>query len=254
MSAVRTLDGRVTIVTGAGRGLGREFSIALAREGASVAAVDIDGSTAEETAHAISAARGQSLAIRADVTDLASMQAMATAVVDRFDHIDALVNNAGLYDGLARRPFYEIDPEEWDRVMTVNVKGTWLATRAVFPQMRAQGSGKVVNIASATFFSGSPHWAHYVSSKGAVIGLTRVLAREMGEYGICVNAVAPGFTLTEASLSLMPDATSYGVSRGALARAELPADVTGTVGFLVGPGSDFITGQCLVVDGGRQFH
>ena len=138
--------------------------------------------------------------------------------------------------------------------MRVNVKGTWLATRAAFPYLRASGSGKVVNVASATFFSGSPLWAHYVSSKGAVIGLTRVLARELGEYGICVNAIAPGFTLTESALSVMPDAATYGVDRGALKRAELPADVAGTVAFLVGPDSDFVTGQCLIVDGGRQLH
>ncbi|MHB8246913.1 MAG: SDR family NAD(P)-dependent oxidoreductase [Acidimicrobiales bacterium] len=248
----KVLGSRVVIVTGAGRGLGRELSGALAREGAAVAVADIDFRAAEETAAAITATGGDAMAVEVDVASLASTEAMVDKVVRQLGRLDALVNNAGLYGGLSRRPFDEIDPDEWDHVMAVNAKGTWLATRASFPHLRKRPGAKVVNIASATFFSGSPLWAHYVASKGAVIGLTRVLAREMGQHGICVNAIAPGFTLTEASRSLVPDAASYGVSRGALARAELPEDVAGAVVFLVGPGSDFITGQCLVVDGGRQ--
>ncbi len=248
------LRGKVAIVTGAGRGLGREFALALAREGAAVAAADIDAVAAKDTAAAVAAAGGTAIGLHVDVADLGSTEAMAAEAAGALGGIDALVNNAGVYAGLERRPFYELDPDEWDRVMRVNVKGTWLATRAVFPHLRTRGAGKVVNVASSTVFSGSPLWAHYVTSKGAVIALTRVLARELGDYGICVNTVAPGFTLTEAALSAMPDAATYGVDRGALKRAELPADVTGAVTFLVGPDSDFITGQCLVVDGGRQFH
>jgi NAD(P)-dependent dehydrogenase (short-subunit alcohol dehydrogenase family) len=165
--------------------------------------------------------------------------------------IDAVVNNAGLYASLNRAPFEELDPEEFDLVLRVNVKGPWLVTRACSPHLGAGSS--VVNIASATVFSGSPSWLHYVASKGAVIAMTRVLAKELGARDITVNTVAPGFTLTDASRSVMADAATYGVDRGSIKRAGVPDDVVGAVAFLAGPDSRFITGQTVVVDGGRQF-
>jgi NAD(P)-dependent dehydrogenase (short-subunit alcohol dehydrogenase family) len=179
---------------------------------------------------------------------------MAAQVVERWGRVDILVNNAGLYATLSRRPFYELPLEEWERVMAVNLKGPWLCARAVYPAMKQQGYGKIINIASATFFSGSPLWSHYVASKGGLIGLTRAMAREVGDDGICVNAIAPGFTLTEASRSVMPEAESYGVTRGAIKRAEQPKDVAGLVVFLASEASNFITGQTMVVDGGRQLY
>jgi NAD(P)-dependent dehydrogenase (short-subunit alcohol dehydrogenase family) len=249
----RVLSERVAIVTGGGAGLGRAFSLALARAGARVAVADRDAAGAAATVEQLSAAGGEGTVLEVDVTDEASTEAMAKAVADRWGRIDVLVNNAGIYGTIVRKPFFEITTAEWDLVMAVNLKGPWLCARAVFPYMRQHG-GRIVNIASATFYSGSPLWAHYVSSKGGVIGLTRALAREVGDHGITVNAIAPGLTLTDASLKLIEDAASYGVSRGAIKRAQQTDDVIGALLFFVSPASDFVTGQTLVVDGGRQFH
>jgi NAD(P)-dependent dehydrogenase (short-subunit alcohol dehydrogenase family) len=244
----------VAIVTGAARGLGRAFCLGLAKEGAVVSAADLDLAGAQETAEQIVAGGGQAIAVSVDVSDEAATQRMAAQTAERWGRIDILINNAAIYAGLERKMFDAISPAEWDRVMAVNLKGPWLCARAVFPWMKAQKSGKIINVASAVFFSGSALWAHYVASKGGVIGLTRALAKEVGDYGITINAIAPGFTLTEASQSLIPNAERYGVDRGALKRAEQPEDVVGLAVFLASPASDFITGQTIVVDGGRQLH
>jgi len=167
--------------------------------------------------------------------------------------VDVLINNAALYAGLQRAPFEEIDEAIWDRVMAVNIKGVWQMTRAVSPLMRAQKGGSIVNIASATVLSGSPLWMHYVASKGAVIAMTRTMAREMGRDGIRVNVIAPGFTLTEASLGLIEDARSYGVDRAALKRNAEVEDITGGALYLASSLSGFVTGHTLVIDGGKQF-
>ena len=242
---------RNVVVTGGGGGLGRAFATAFAESGAYVVAADIDIAGARQTAKLITESGGCALAAQVDVTDPVSVESLARTVAG-LGQVDVLVNNAAIYAGLSRRPFEEIDPAEWDRVMAVNVKGTWLCTAAIVPHMRQPG-GKIVNIASATVMSGSPLWMHYVASKGAVIAMTRVLAREVGERGITANAVAPGFTLTEASLGMFEDAASYGIGRGALKRASEPRDIVGAVLFLASAGSEYITGQTLVVDGGKQF-
>jgi 3-oxoacyl-[acyl-carrier protein] reductase len=179
--------------------------------------------------------------------------AMAEATVKSFGKVDILINNAAIYDGLKRKPFYEIDLDEWDLVMRVNVKGAFLCTRAVFPYMRDQGYGKIVNIASEVFFTGSHGFAHYVASKGGIIGLTRALAIELGPHGIRINCVAPGFTDTEASRGIA-DVTRYDTSKTPLGRVVKPEDLTGTSVFLSSPESDFITGQTFLVDGGRVMH
>lgn len=254
MTPPASLHSRIVIITGAARGLGRAFALAFAKAGALVTAADLDLAGAHETADLITAEGGQAIALAVDVSDENSTQRMAAQTAERWARIDVLVNNAAIYGGLERKMFDAISPAEWDRVMAVNVKGPWLCARAVFPYMKAQKSGKIINVSSATFFSGSAQWAHYVTSKGGVIGLTRALAKELGDYGINVNAIAPGFTLTEASQALIPNAERYGVDRGAIKRAEQPDDLVGVAVFLASPASDFITGQTIVVDGGRQLH
>jgi NAD(P)-dependent dehydrogenase (short-subunit alcohol dehydrogenase family) len=187
------------------------------------------------------------------VTDLASAERLARVAHEGFGGADVLVNNAAVYAGLQRSSFESISEAEWDRVMSVNVKGTWIMTRAIAPLLRASGGGAIVNVSSATVMSGSPMWLHYVSSKGAIIAMTRALARELGDDNVTVNAIAPGLTLTGASLGLLDNAAEYGVTRGALKRAAVSGDIVGAVLFLASPHATFVTGQTLVVDGGRQF-
>lgn len=244
------LAGKRVVVTGAAGGLGRAFAEAFAREGAKVIVADINLTGAEETASAIGAV---AVAAQVDVTSQHSTLALAARAAETLGGIDVLVNNAAIYAGLERKGFEQIDEAVWDRVMAVNVKGPWQMTRAVAPHLRAAGGGAVINVSSATVMSGSPEWLHYVSSKGAVIAMTRALARELGDHCVTVNALAPGFTLTEASLGLMENAASYGITRGAIKRAAGSDDMVGAALFLASPLASFITGQTLIIDGGRQF-
>jgi NAD(P)-dependent dehydrogenase (short-subunit alcohol dehydrogenase family) len=185
-----------------------------------------------------------------DVSDPEQARGLAAAAGDLLGGLDALVNNAAVVEGLTRRPFDEIDDRDWDRVLEVNVKGTWLCAKATVPLMRAAGGGSIVNMASEVAFSGSPGLAHYVTSKAAVIGLTHVLARELGPSQIRVNALAPGFIPTEGSQT-MTAAAEYDVGPTPLGRLGTPADLLGAVAFLVSDESAFITGQTVLVDGGR---
>lgn len=251
MSAQEFQD-KVVIVTGAAGGLGRAFAEGFAGAGARLVVADIDEAGVRETASLLTASGADAHPVQVDVTDKASTDALAQAAINAFGRIDVLINNAAIYATLTRTPFQDIDPTEWDRVMAVNVKGTWLCSSSVLDQMTQPG-GRIVNIASATVFSGSPLWMHYVASKSAVIGMSRVMAREVGTRGITVNVIAPGFTLTEASLSLIEDAEQYGVDRGAIKRASQPEDIVGTAMFLAGESAGYMTGQTLVVDGGKQF-
>ena len=246
-------DNRVVIVTGAAGGLGEAFAKRFAYLGCKIAVCDINYEKVVQLAdELVSNYAVESIAIKADVTDESSTKSMANKVFAKWGKLDVLVNNAAIYNGIVRKPFYDMEESEWDRVMSVNLKGTWLASKAVFPFMKTKG-GAIVNVSSATFMSGSPNWAHYVASKGGVIGLTRSMAREVGDFNIKVNAVAPGFTLTEASYALMENAASYGVNRGAIKRSSEANDIVGAVVFLASEDASFITGQTLVVDGGRQF-
>jgi NAD(P)-dependent dehydrogenase (short-subunit alcohol dehydrogenase family) len=247
------LKGKRVVVTGAAGGLGRAFALAFAGEGAHVLAADINETGVQETVALIKAAGGVAHSDKVDVTSRLSTETLAATAAKAMGGIDVLVNNAAIYAGLERKGFEEIDEAVWDRVMAVNVKGPWAMTRAVAPHMRNSGQGAIINVSSATVMSGSPQWLHYVSSKGAVIAMTRALARELGDDRITVNALAPGFTLTEASLGLIENAADYGVTRGAIKRAAGSDDMVGAALFLASSLATFITGQTIIVDGGRQF-
>lgn len=252
MSELGLKEKRV-LVTGAAGGLGRAFAEGFAEAGGRVIAADINEEGAQETARAISKTGGQAHGAKVDVTNAQSCAKLAEFAQDTLGGLDVLVNNAAIYAGLERKKFTEIDEDVWDKVMAVNVKGVWQMTRAVTPLMNAAGAGAIVNVASATVFSGSPQWMHYVASKGAVIAMTRSLARELGDDNIRVNVIAPGFTLTEASLDLIDDAENYGVTRGALKRSADAKDMVGSAIYLASDLASFVTGQTLIVDGGRQF-
>lgn len=246
------MSARTVVITGAAGGLGREFALGFARRGDRVLIADIDEQGAAETAQLVCDEGATAEWAVVDVTDVDSTDRMAEQAAQLGDgRIDVLISNAAIYGAITRSPMEQIDPGEWDRVMAVNLKGPWMCARACSTYLGEDSS--VINLSSATVYSGSEQWAHYVASKSGVIGLTRVMAKELGRRGIRVNAIAPGFTLTEASRSLMDDAESYGVDRGSLRRASQSQDIVGAALFLAGPDSGFVTGQTLVVDGGRQF-
>jgi NAD(P)-dependent dehydrogenase (short-subunit alcohol dehydrogenase family) len=247
------LTGKRVVVTGAAGGLGRAFAEGFAKAGAKVLVADINAGGAMETAAGITESGARAHSCGVDVTNAASCQTLADQARATLGGVDILVNNAAIYAGLERKPFEEISEAVWDQVMAVNVKGVWQMSRAMTPLMREAGSGAIVNVASATVFSGSPQWMHYVASKGAVIAMTRSMARELGDDSIRVNVLAPGFTLTEASMGLIEDAENYGVNRGALKRSASAEDMVGGALYLASDLSGFMSGQTMVLDGGRQF-
>jgi len=251
------LDDKVIIVTGGGQGIGRAYCQGLAGEGAKVVVADIDGRAADQVAQALGESGQDALAVVADVTQQDATQRMAQEVKERFGRIDGLINNAAMYQraNMSRGPFEEISVEEWDRLMSVNLKGLFLCARAVVPHMKEQGAGKIINISSGTVFFGSPQILHYVTSKAGVIGFTRALARELGEFNINVNAIAPGLTMSMDDMPAdMMARNEQRLTARSLRRNEMPEDLVGTAIFLCSQDSDFMTGQTLVVDGGAQMH
>jgi len=250
------LKDRVTIVTGGGLGIGKVYCRALAAEGARVVIADIASDAAEDVAEAIRSEGGEAVGVTVDVTNPESAEAMAAEGVEAFGGIDVLVNNAAMYSAiLPKKHFTEIPIDEWDRLMAVNTKGVFLCVKAVLPAMREKGSGKIINVASATAFSGAPGFLHYVASKAAVVGMTRALARELGADNVTVNAVAPGLTDSDTSKGLVSDEDmQQQAGARALKRVETPEDIVGTVLFLASSDSDFLSGQTIVVDGGGILH
>lgn len=242
------LSGKRVLVTGAAGGLGRAFAHAFSDAGARVVAADLDHAGAAQTMHGRA---GGSAPL--DVRDMDSCTACVAQAVAQLGGLDVLVNNAAFYAGIPREPFDQISAETWDKVMEVNVKGTWQMCKAATPALRAAGGGAIVQIGSATVYSGSPHWMHYVASKGAVLAMSRVMAKELGPDGIRVNTLAPGVTMTDASFDHFEDARSYGAARAALGRNAEPRDIVGTALFLASDAAAFMTGQTLVVDGGKHF-
>ncbi len=247
-------DGKTAIVTGAGRGLGAAYARALAIEGAAVTVADIINTKA--TVAAITGAGGRAIGVSCDVTDTGQIAAMVEATIAAFGGIDILVNNAARVVDFDHGSFLDIDEAEWDSVMRVNTRGAFSCVKAVAPMMRKAGSGKIVNISSGTAFKGTPMMLHYVSSKGAVVAFTRALVRELGDDGICVNAIAPGLTLSEAIVASdqFGDNKDASLATRAIKRDELPEDLIGAMLFLCSSDSDFVTGQTLVVDGGSAMH
>jgi len=250
------LEDKVIIVTGGGVGIGRAYSLALAKEGAKVVVADIQNKEAEKVAAEIKRLDGEALAVPVDVTSSEKTKEMARAALQRYDRIDVLVNNAALYSAIKKKPFSEISEEEWDRVMAVNVKGLFLCVQAVYPAMKKQGKGKIINISSGTALSGTPFFLHYVTSKGGVIGFTRALARELGPDNISVNAITPGLTISGPQQEgvLTPEQLADRRRRRSFQRDQYPQDLVGTVIFLSSDDSDFVTGQTINVDGGANMY
>jgi 3-oxoacyl-[acyl-carrier protein] reductase len=248
------LAGRVAIVTGGGQGLGRAYALALASEGARVVIAERNEARGAAVADEIGAAGGEAIAVATDVADEASTHAMAGAALARWGQIDVLVNNAAIFSTITMRPFDQIPVREWDDLMAVNVRGVWLCCKAVAPAMRQQRRGKIINIASVVFDLGRANYLHYVASKGAVIGMTRGLASELGDDGINVNAISPSSTQTEIPRETVTREGAVAFAQQqTLKRVQAPADLVGTVIFLASSDSDFITGQTINVDGGLRF-
>ncbi len=249
---MQRLTDKVAIITGAAQGIGAEFARGLAAEGAKIVIADVsDGS---ETANAIVRANGSAIYVKTDVSSPNEVQAMADKALDAFGAIDILVNNAAIFAKLAARKFLEIPTDEFDRVMAVNVRGPFECAKVVAPIMMKKGGGKIVNIASSTVFKGVPDLLHYVSSKGAVVAMTRCMARELGEHNITVNAIAPGLTMSEGVLGQAAYTQNYiesNMNARALKRRQVPADLVGAMVFLCSSDSDFMTGQTMGVDGGN---
>jgi 3-oxoacyl-[acyl-carrier protein] reductase len=245
---------RVVMITGAGQGIGRTYAREFARAGAKVGIAELDARNAEAVAAEITAEGGRAIAVQTDVGSQDSVRAATTKIAAALGPIEVLINNAAIFTPLGRRPFDEIPVEEWERVMRVNVTGSWLCASAVAPAMRKAGWGRIINISSSTVPLGLPMFMHYVTSKAAVIGLTRTMATELGPHGITVNCVLPGLTETEVANPGRTDAIRKRmIELQPVKRLGVPEDLVGMMLFLASPASEFITGQSLIVDGGSAF-
>lgn len=246
------IDREVVIVTGAAGGIGRAYAAGLVREEYAVVVADIVDTA--EIVRELEQLGGIVLPVHVDIRSHQDTEAMAKAVLERFGRIDALVNNAAYFTRIHKRPFEEIPIGEWDEVFAVNVRGSWLCARAVAPAMKAQHHGKIVNTSSMTVPSGIPYFLHYVASKAAIVGMTRALARELGEWNITVNTLSPDYIPHDAEYAgRQPEMAGVIAAQRCLKRDQVPEDLIGTLLYLIGHGSDFVTGQNLLVNGGRLF-
>ncbi|CAM9918518.1 unnamed protein product [Phaeothamnion confervicola] len=248
------LKDRIALVTGAGNGIGKAIATALGREGARIIVADLDN--AEGAAAELAAAGIEAHGVRADITSEADVARMAELACG-LGGLDILVNNAAIFSTLVPKPLEQISAAEWRRVMDVNTLGVFLVTKGMLPLLRKSPAARVVNLCSGVAFKGNPLYLHYVASKGAILSMTRALARELGPDKVLVNAIAPGFTLSENvenNPALMEKVRGLSIAGRAIARDMYPDDLVGAAVFFAGPDSAFITGQTLVIDGGSYFH
>jgi 3-oxoacyl-[acyl-carrier protein] reductase len=251
------LQSKVVVVTGAAHGIGKAYARRFAEEGAEVVIADIDSQGGKTVAQALTDSGFAAWARATDVRNYFDVEALMRETADKFGRVDVLLNNAAIYvtEKLWKGPVEELELTEWDRVIEVNLKGVFLCCKAAIPIMKRQRSGKIINIASGTFFSGSGNMPHYTTAKGGVIGLTRVMARQLGEWRINVNCMTPGSTMSEDSVTdEVLERRQGSMDKRAFRRIETPADIVGTAVFLASSDSDFITGQLLVVEGGGIMH
>ena len=249
------MSSSVAIITGAARGIGRAFALRLAQDDFQVVIADVNVDQAQGVCDEIVAAGGAATAVRTDVSDEASCEGCINHAVGTFGRIDVLVNDAALFADLVRRPLWEVDVREWDRVFAVNVRGTFLMMKAAVTAMRVAGGGSIINMSSNTFLSGVAGFSHYVSSKGAIVGLTRSSARELGEFNIRVNCIMPGLTRTEVTRAVDDPGRYEQLLRSqSIKRIGTPDELVGIVSFLASDDSKFMTGQSLTVDGGNSFN
>jgi len=238
------------IITGGGGKIAKAYAMAFAKEGAKLSLPDI--ASADHTVNAIRDAGGAAITMACDVSNEESVKAMVDQTVKQFGTVDILINNAAYFMTVWKGPFWEMTVEEFDKAMAVNVRGSWLCAKAVVPQMQKQQGGKIINVSSNVALTGNPNYIHYVTSKGALIAMTRAMARELGDWNICVNTVSPGFVVTEGR-KVDPEYEKIRAQQRSIKRSQVENDLVGTVLFLSSPESDFMTGQLLNVDGGFHF-
>lgn len=246
---MRFKDKSVIITGGAGK-IAKAYALAFAREGAKLALPDIV--PADQIVNAIKDMGGTAISMACDVSNEKSVKAMADEVARQFGGIDVLVNNAAYFMSVWKGPFWQMEVDEFDKAMAVNVRGSWLCAKAVVPYMQKQNKGKIINISSNVALTGNPNYIHYVTSKGALIAMTRAMARELGDWNICVNTVSPGFVITEGR-QVDPEYEKIRAQQRSIKRTQVEGDLVGTVLFLSSSESDFMTGQLLNVDGGFHF-
>jgi len=249
LSAQNLLPEQTIIVTGAATGIGQAFALGAAAQGAHVVVADMNG--ADETMDLITQAGGRATYAKVDVSDDASVKAMAELAIKATGRIDGLINNAAYFREVKLTPFEELDPAVWDRIFQVNVKGVWLCCKAVMPAMRGRGKGSIVNIASVVAVAGQPGYLHYVATKGAVLSMTKGLAKEGGKDGVRCNVIAPGFVITDATKNRPIEWQQSFLKARALSREQRPTDLVGTALYLLSDLAGFVSGQTIVVDGGH---
>ncbi|MBW1801180.1 MAG: 3-oxoacyl-ACP reductase FabG [Deltaproteobacteria bacterium] len=248
------LKDKVMIITGAGQGIGAAYARRTVEEGAKVVVADINGEKAQAVAGDITAKGHEAMAVKTDVSDENSTRNLVQKVVDTYGRVDVLINNAGIFSTIKLKPAEEISVQEWDQLMGVNLRGVFLCCKAVIPFMKKQKQGKIINISSATVFMGKPWYIHYVSSKAGVIGFTRALARELGDFNIQVNCMTPGYTETEIPRgTTTPEQLKAIINHQCMKRIGVPEDLFGVIIYLASNESDFMSGQTVNVDGGDNF-